>query len=150
MNVNMFHLFHKVTLFAGVFTGRCGSAERPCDRDPDQDCHLLRQSKQHQHQPGQVRSRNTLNIHLALWLLLLLHAEASPGRKCPTLPVFLFQYKVYSGSGERGHHRLHPRIRATGGQGEEWTLVCGESAYLPQLFCFVNTFDCTLLFKPNW
>lgn len=127
-NLTIYECFLKVTLFAGVFTGRCGSAERPCDRDLDQDCDLLRQSKQHQHQPGQVRSRNTCNIHLALRLLLLLHAQAYPGRKCLTLPVFLLQYKVYSGSGERGHHRLHPWIRTTGGQGEEWTLVCGESA----------------------
>lgn len=40
--------------------------------------------------------------------------------------MFLPQYKVYSGSGERGDHRLHTWIGTTGGQGQERTPVCGE------------------------
>lgn len=50
----------------GFISGRRGSAERPCDRDLDQDRHLCRQDPQHQHQPGQVRGRmqSQLQEHL--------------------------------------------------------------------------------------
>ncbi len=145
-------------------SGRRGSAERPCDWDLDQDCDLCRQSKQHQHQPGQVRSTNTWNRHLMRWcyranvhtkgsfilcvcvcVCVLHNADGSVAllknkcglphtQTCLTVGLLLLQYKVYSGSGERGHHRFHARIRTTGCQGQERTLVCGKSAKSSSLF----------------
>lgn len=50
--------------------GWCGSAEWPRDRDLDQDCDLCRQNKQHQHQPGQVRSSDSWKMRSVLIVML--------------------------------------------------------------------------------
>jgi len=36
------------------------------------------------------------------------------------------QYNLHRGSGEGGDHRLHARVGAAGGEGQERTPVCGE------------------------
>lgn len=72
---------------------------------------------------------NSININQGRWGAndRLTHAKTKLSCSCPTVIVFFSQHKVYSGSGERGDHRLHSWIGTTGGQDQEWASVCGEA-----------------------
>ena len=76
----------------GFLPGWRGFAERPCDRDLDQDRHLRRQNQQRQHQPGQVRSSTD-------WVFSCMPFPAvtvSLSLRCP------FSIKFTAGQGKEG------------------------------------------------
>lgn len=73
-----------------LLAGRCDSAERPRHRDADQDRHLCRENQQHQHQPGQVRSRTSGGSQINLL------------SSCLTTLVLLRSIKFTVGQGKEG------------------------------------------------